>query len=98
MSVFMIYGAASGARCAPPSFPGKRRDKAALLKRLRSCHKAATAAGTESTEERGYGEERTKDRLDRHGPHGIPHGGTPAEGRPRPLHLEPHALQGRAAR
>ena len=38
-----------------------------------------------------------KDRLDRHGPHGLSHGRAPAQGRLRRLDLEPHARQGRAA-
>ena len=31
-----------------------------------------------------------EDRLDRHGPHGLSHGGAPAQGRLRRLDLEPH--------
>ncbi len=33
---------------------------------------------------------QTEDRLDRHGPHGLPHGRAPAQGRLRRLDLEPH--------
>ena len=36
-------------------------------------------------------------RLDRYGPHGLPHGRAAAQGRLRRLDLEPHARQGRAA-
>src|SRR2546430_4345480 len=44
------------------------------------------------------GGEQAKDRLDRRRPHGIAHGRAPAQGRLRSRHLEPHPLQGRAAR
>ena len=68
------------------------------MKRLRSCHKARQSGRRNPCEESRYGEERAEDRLDRHGPHGLSHGGAAAQGRLRRLHLEPHARQGRAAR
>ena len=47
--------------------------------------------------EESHGRQHPTHRLDRHGPHGLPHGRAPAQGRPRRVDLEPHARQGRAA-
>ncbi len=41
--------------------------------------------------------DKTEDRLDRHGSHGLPHGRAAAQEGPRRLDLEPHEVQGRAA-
>src|SRR3954465_14878228 len=54
------------------------------------CYRAANAGEND-------GWKCAKDRLDRHGPHGLPHGRAAAQGRPRRLDLEPYQVEGRAA-
>ena len=82
-SVEVLARIATGGIC---SRTAKARPKSALVK----------SAGPSTGEFRDV-EECTEDRLDRRRPHGDTHGGTPAQGRPRRDHLEPHARESRAA-
>ena len=66
----------------------------------RACRRASRTGHRRGAAARGvgYGTEHATDRMDRHGPHGLSDGRAAPEGRLRRLDLEPHPLQGRAAR
>jgi hypothetical protein len=65
-------------------------------RRQRCCRPVAPVLLAQSRRTRD-GRQHAEDRLDRHGAHGVPHGGAPAEEGPRRLDLESHPVEGRAA-